>query len=285
MGNIENTQFETVKSLLSSIGAQFVVYNDNIHLISLKQDNTFVMDHVHFEIKTLTIKENEYFLDGVKCRKIEANTEEQQAGLASNKSTVVTEDIPSPEIMQIKVEPVDIKSLVDFGEEKPFDGNEESLVGKEVSADKEEVQQHNTTSNIKIEEEPILPSSLPINNPSSANEPNSSKILLDPTEKSDGNTISLKRKQYEHLMPPILTKKRQIGLPPALLLKYDLKSIYKDPTYIQDLQQTLTSLTESLVMGKQNLFQDTMKGAEGVEHLILHMQAIIGAHHNKTNFV
>lgn len=47
------------------------------------------------------------------------------------------------------MEPVDIKSLVDFGEEKPFDGNEESLVGKEVSADKEEVQQHNTTANSK----------------------------------------------------------------------------------------------------------------------------------------
>lgn len=54
MSNFTHAQFKAVENLYSRIGAHFVIYNNNVYLVCLKENNTFVVNPDHFKFKMLT---------------------------------------------------------------------------------------------------------------------------------------------------------------------------------------------------------------------------------------
>ncbi|CAO3633509.1 unnamed protein product [Mucor hiemalis] len=184
----EHEQFKAVKAFISNCGTQFVIYNNNVHLAMLKENNTFICNPNPLDFKTLKKgEENDYYLDGVKCERVDNGDEEP---VRDDEELVVRSDEESLIIEEEEDEPV-LPLLSSIDDYCPSSSPHEPTSSKELLENATDDMQSNMfvddAASVEREEVGEEEGIMTLRTDSS---------LITPSEKSDGNTISLKRKEY-----------------------------------------------------------------------------------------
>ncbi|CAO3640007.1 unnamed protein product [Mucor hiemalis] len=276
----EHEQFEAVKAFFSNCGAQFVMYNNNVHLAMLKENSTFILDPNPIDFKTLKRgEENDYYLNGVKCERVKNGDEEpvrddeepvrvDEEPVRSDEELVVSDE---ESLVEEEKEPDLPLPLIDF----PSSADEptsKALLEDATTNDRQQLNMFfDDAASVERREEGGGEEGIMSLRTDS---------LITTTERSDGYAISRKRKQYQedHALPVINKKINEKGTGPltAFDLKLKLETSYKDSVYIEKLQQRMiTAYQSSLgVMEDLAMIQGALIDSANVNQVVSQMQLI-----------